>query len=202
MSKVATQTTQRSKGREALLEAAVSVIAEQGSGGATVRAVAERAGVSPGTVTYHFANADELVVAALEYGASRMLGTLEQLALDLQQTDWDTAAWTRAFCTALAADIEHNRENHLACMELQLIAARRPRLLESARRVQLGYARVARMVIQAQNPGLRGTDLDIAAVNLTALVTALVMRETVDPQPGAEKRLLLSLGVFDEADRV
>jgi AcrR family transcriptional regulator len=190
-----TQTRTRSGGREALLDAAVSVIADHGWGAVTVRAVAERAKVSPGTVTYHFGSADELLVAALEHGAGHTSAMLEQLALDLQATDWDAEAWTKAFVAALAGDVAKHRENHLACFELQLLAARRPELLDSARRIQLAYARVARMALQVH--GLSGTVLDIAAINLTALVTGLMMRELVDPQPGAEDRLLAALGQFE-----
>jgi AcrR family transcriptional regulator len=189
-------TRTRSGGRDALLDAAVAVIAEQGWGAVTVRAVAERAEVSPGTVTYHFASADELLVAALEHGASHTSRMLERLALDLQATDWDAEAWTRAFVAALTGDLATHRENHLACFELQLLAARRPELLDSARRIHIAYTRVSRIVLQQQ--GMSGAELDIAAVNLTALVTALMMREVVDPQPGAQARLLASLGVVGE----
>lgn len=189
-------TKTRTGGREVLLDAAVSVIAEQGWGGVTVRAVALQAEVSPGTVTYHFASADELLVEALEHGAGKMASMLEQLALDLQATDWAADAWTKAFVAALTGHIAEHRDNHLACFELQLLAARRPELIPSAQRIQFAYARVARMALQVH--GLSGEVLDIAAVNLTALVTGLMLRELVDPQPGAEARLLAALGQFDQ----
>lgn len=185
----------RSGGREALLDAAVTVIAEQGWGGVTVRAVAEQAQVSPGTVTYHFAAADELLVAGLEHGAGHAARMLEQLTLDLQSSVWDADTWTKALVAALAADIVVNREDHLACFELQLLAARRPALVISAQKIQLAYARVSRMALQAH--GMSGALLDVAAVNLTALVTGLMLRELVDPQPGVEARLLAALSQAD-----
>jgi AcrR family transcriptional regulator len=188
----------RTGGRDALLDAAVSVIAEQGSGGVTARAIADHAKVSPGTVTYHFATADELLVAGLEHGAGHASKMLEQLALDLQSTDWAADAWTKALVAALAGDIVVNRDNHLACFELQLLAARRPELLDSARKIQLAYLRVSRMALQAH--GMTGEILDFAAVNLTALVTGLMLRELVDPQPGAEERLLAALGQFEGSE--
>jgi AcrR family transcriptional regulator len=178
-----------------LLDATVSVVADQGWGGVTVRAVAEQAKVSPGTVTYHFASADDLLIAGLEHGASQISAMLEQLALDLQQTDWDADAWTKAMVAALAGHLSEHRDNHLACFELQLLAARRPELLPSAKRIQESYARVARMSLSVH--GLTGELLDIAAVNLTALVSGLMLRELVDPQPGAEARLLAALGQFE-----
>ncbi|MGH2905814.1 MAG: TetR/AcrR family transcriptional regulator [Solirubrobacterales bacterium] len=189
-------TRTRAGGREALLEATVGVIAEHGWGGVTVRAVAERAKVSPGTVTYHFDSADSLLVAALEFGAGQTAQMLEQLALDLQQTDWGADAWSRAFVSALAHDLEANRPNHLACFELQLLAARRPELAESAMRIRLAYFRVSRMALQAQ--GMSGPELELAAVNLTALVTGLCLSEIASPQPGIEQRLSLALGVIED----
>src|SRR5262249_33455336 len=78
---------QRTGGREALLQAAVEVIADKGVHAVTMRAVAEHADVSPGTVTYHFESADDLLVAALEFGAGNTARMLEELALDLQSTD-------------------------------------------------------------------------------------------------------------------
>jgi AcrR family transcriptional regulator len=184
-------TKTRSGGRTVLLDAAIGVIADQGWGGVTIRSVAERAGVSPGTVTYHFASADQLLVAALEHGAGQTAAMLERLALDLQNTDYDADGWTHAFVAALAGDITANRDNHLACFELQLLAARRPALVASATGIQLAYLRVARMALQVH--GLAGAELDVAAVNLTALVSGLMLHELVDPQRGAEQRLFAAL---------
>jgi AcrR family transcriptional regulator len=51
--------------RDALLAAAVALIPERGWGAVTTRAVAERAGVAPGLVHYHFASVDALLVSAV-----------------------------------------------------------------------------------------------------------------------------------------
>jgi AcrR family transcriptional regulator len=50
--------------REALCRAAVALVAERGWGGASTRLVAERAGVPPGTVHYHFASLPDLLIDA------------------------------------------------------------------------------------------------------------------------------------------
>lgn len=52
--------------RAGLLNAAISVIAEEGYGGASLRNVAKRAGCTTGAVTYYFANKDEMVTAVAE----------------------------------------------------------------------------------------------------------------------------------------
>lgn len=171
----------------------MKIAAEQGVGAVTMRAVAIAAGVSPGTVSYHFASADELLVQALEHGAMQTAGMLEQLALDLQTAGGDGESWARAFAAALAEDLEARRAQHLACFELQLMAARRPELAPTAAKIQHSYARVARMVAQAHG----APDPDVAAVGLTALVTGLVLGELVVGQPGgqagSEARLLAVL---------
>lgn len=50
--------------REALLFAAIEIIAESGPGAATVRAIADRAGVTPGLIRHYFASKDELTRTA------------------------------------------------------------------------------------------------------------------------------------------
>ena len=49
--------------RRALIDAAVRVLARDGAGGASVRAIAAEAGVSPGLVTHHFGSVDALIAA-------------------------------------------------------------------------------------------------------------------------------------------
>ncbi|WP_058592931.1 TetR/AcrR family transcriptional regulator [Leucobacter chromiiresistens] len=58
----AAKTAQR---RRDLLEATTRIIGERGLSGASVRAVAERAQVSAGSVLYHFESFDQLVEAAV-----------------------------------------------------------------------------------------------------------------------------------------
>ncbi|WP_102159649.1 TetR/AcrR family transcriptional regulator [Zhihengliuella halotolerans] len=52
--------------RDALLQAAVRVVIREGATGASVRAIAEEASVSPGSVLYYYDGVDDLVNRALE----------------------------------------------------------------------------------------------------------------------------------------
>lgn len=52
--------------RAELLKAAISVIAQEGFSGASLRKVAQRAGCTTGAVTYYFANKEEMVIAVAE----------------------------------------------------------------------------------------------------------------------------------------
>jgi TetR/AcrR family transcriptional regulator, regulator of biofilm formation and stress response len=55
------------EGREALLAAAVRVVATKGLRHLTYRAVAQEAGVTHGLVTHHFGSRDALIQSALQY---------------------------------------------------------------------------------------------------------------------------------------
>jgi AcrR family transcriptional regulator len=55
------------KRRAAILEAATEVIAREGLSGTTMERVAGRAGISPGTVTFHFARKEALLLATLDH---------------------------------------------------------------------------------------------------------------------------------------
>ncbi|MFI6519213.1 TetR/AcrR family transcriptional regulator [Spirillospora sp. NPDC050679] len=70
--------------RRRLLEAAVECLASVGWASTTVAVVAERAGVSRGAAQHHFRTREELVTAAVEYGAevrmSQMRARLNALA--------------------------------------------------------------------------------------------------------------------------
>jgi AcrR family transcriptional regulator len=61
----------------ALLKAAMSVIAEEGLATASLRKVARRAGCTTGTVTYYFANREELITALVERGFDRFDAMVE-----------------------------------------------------------------------------------------------------------------------------
>lgn len=69
--------------RRSLLDATVEVILERGWGGVTTRAVAERAGVPPGLVHYHFDSVDELRREAAVSTLSSHLDPFVDLATQL-----------------------------------------------------------------------------------------------------------------------
>lgn len=62
-----TQAERRARTRKALLEAAIELLAEAGYASVTTRAVARRAGVTPGALQHHFDGRADLVSAAAEH---------------------------------------------------------------------------------------------------------------------------------------
>ncbi|PLR20633.1 TetR family transcriptional regulator [Caulobacter zeae] len=79
--------------RRALLEAAVALAEEQGLGGITVQAVAERAGVTKGGLFHHFANKQALIDAVFDFMLEQMEETLDRLMAE----DSGHGCFTRAY---------------------------------------------------------------------------------------------------------
>ena len=63
--------------RERLLESALALFAERGYAGTSVKAIAERAGVSQGLLYVHFENKQDLLIALFERGMQDVQFTLE-----------------------------------------------------------------------------------------------------------------------------
>jgi TetR/AcrR family transcriptional regulator, transcriptional repressor of bet genes len=92
--------------REALLTAAIDIIAESGPGAATVRAIAERAGVTPGLIRHYFNSKDELSRAAYVTMMARMAAE-NKAAIDAIPGDAEPGAliaWA-GFVPAIRADM-------------------------------------------------------------------------------------------------
>ena len=74
------------KRREALILSALDLVATGGPQAATVRAIAERAGVSPGLIRHYFASKDDLTREAYRHMMTAMIQTSEAAML-LAPTD-------------------------------------------------------------------------------------------------------------------
>lgn len=108
-----------------LLAEARTLIADGGLGAVTHRSVESAAGVPHGSVTYYFGSRDGLVFALVD----RMLAECEEQVAEIARrqtagSDLDSVA------RGIAAWMDGNREMHLARLELELAAARDPRLRE------------------------------------------------------------------------
>ncbi|KSB87772.1 hypothetical protein AS593_17850 [Caulobacter vibrioides] len=80
--------------RRALLEAAVALAEEQGLGGITVQAVADRAGVTKGGLFHHFGSKQALIDAVFDFMLEQMEETLDRL---MAQDEGGYGAFTRAY---------------------------------------------------------------------------------------------------------
>ncbi|WP_324786031.1 TetR/AcrR family transcriptional regulator [Streptomyces sp. H51] len=112
------------EGREALLKAAVRVVARRGLRHLTYRAVAEEAGVTHGLVVHHFGSRDALVEESLAYAV--------RVSLSSSLLEPGTGR-PEDFVTGVPEMVEQDADGQAYQYELLLEARRRPELLPRVR---------------------------------------------------------------------
>jgi AcrR family transcriptional regulator len=128
--KPASKTLNYGQGREALLQAAVRVVADKGLRGLTFRAVSDEAGVNNTLIAHHFGSRDKMLAAALEWSVDRSIA-----GADLSEYASDTAA----FRTALLENVLSEPELAAFQYEMILEARRRPELRPIVRELYRRY---------------------------------------------------------------
>ncbi|PTX03811.1 TetR/AcrR family transcriptional regulator [Pararhodobacter aggregans] len=105
--------------RSALIEATLDLIAEGGPQAATVRAIALRAGVTPGLIRHYFATKEDLVAAAHE---TLMTGLTEASAARLDDLPDDPLARLAGFvANAVSPPVTDPRAVSLWAASMQLV---------------------------------------------------------------------------------
>ena len=140
----AIERTRRPRGerrRQAILEAALRVIAERGVANTTHRAVAVEAGVPLASTTYYFASLDELLEEALALFVREETTHLAALTERIEGLELPPLEIARLFRAELQPSV--------AQFELYLEASRRPALREVATRSIDAYAGVAEAALRA-----------------------------------------------------
>ena len=117
--------------RDRLLDSAETVLAEHGSQGLTLAAVAARAGVSKGGLLYHYASKDALITALIE----RLIASFDELVASfrLERPGWYTRAYVEATFAVLCAQDADNARRRWAVL---CAAATDPVLREPLARAQ------------------------------------------------------------------
>lgn len=134
--------------REALIKAALDLIAEKGIAGATFAEAARRAGVSPAAPYRHFRDRDELLAAVAAAGFERFAGALE--------AGWNGGAPTpqeayERMGRAYLAFARENPSDYVAMFESGLPADAHPALAQASQRA-FGVLREAADVLVASMP--------------------------------------------------
>ena len=117
-------------GKEALLRAAVAVVAAKGLRGLTYRSVAEAAGVNNTLVAHHFGSRDALIAAALDWAAEQSIS-----ASRLREA----AALGHSFTESLLELLLAEPELQVFQYEMILEARRRPELAEAVSALYENY---------------------------------------------------------------
>ncbi|MFI6317571.1 TetR/AcrR family transcriptional regulator [Nonomuraea sp. NPDC050556] len=159
--------------RQRLFDAAVALIGEAGWGNVTTRMVAERAGVAPGVVHYHFASVSDLLVAASCAYAESMLAAMGAQLAEQQDVDGGID-WLLAMMSEYAG----SDPAALLIVEMYLASGRLPEL-----RDRLGaMVRTFRAVVAAWLRARGHTDgADATATVLAAAVDGLILQYSLDP---------------------
>lgn len=155
-------------GREALLRATVTVVADGGLRALTYRAVAAQAGVSHGLVRHHFGTRDQLIAEAMEAAINESLHLSNMLAGSL------TPETFAAGIETLAAD---DTPNQAFQYELLLESRRRPEL----RPLAAYHYRAYREAISRQLERLGVRDAELTELIWFAL-DGIVFKQLVVPE--------------------
>lgn len=105
--------------RAALLDAAISVVADNGSGALTHRAVASTAQVSLASVTYHFASIEELRTSTFE----RALGVLDDELTRAAQDGGTLERMPRVYANYVVALLTEHRQATMTVNEMIVAAS-------------------------------------------------------------------------------
>ena len=121
-SPVGTTLSKYGTGKDALLRAAVGVVAAKGLRGLTYRSVAEAAGVNNSLVAHHFGSRDALIAAALDWATEQSI-TASKLR--------EAAALGHSFTESLLELLLAEPELQVFQYEMILEARRRPELADA-----------------------------------------------------------------------
>jgi DNA-binding transcriptional regulator YbjK len=158
--------------RDAIIEAAASVLRESGPNALTHRAVAAEAGVPLAATTYYFASKEELLVEGLAAAAGAEVARLTQLAdaLDQAIAAGDDPAATIA--QLLAGGLAAEYASVATKFEVYLAAYRRPSLRPACE----GWIRAFRALAERAMARAGAADPERAGSLLVGAVDGLLMR--------------------------
>jgi DNA-binding transcriptional regulator YbjK len=176
--------------RERILRTTLDLIGREGIAAVTNRRVAGAAGVSLGSLTYHFESQLDLVRESLMLFVGEEVERLEGIAADLRSR--------RPSAEQVATEVERivrespNRMQQLAETELHLRAARDPELRDASRRCFEAYEHVA----EAGLAKLRVPNADRHARSIVAMMYGLALRRlgTGEEDPTGLAEALLTIG--------
>ncbi|WP_320671293.1 TetR/AcrR family transcriptional regulator [Patulibacter defluvii] len=140
--------------RERVLRAALRLIGSEGIGAVSHRQVAGEAGVSLGTLTYHFRDRDELLRESLRLFVGEEVARLEAIGRGLRTGELGLADLPGMVGAAMAgaADVAVT----VAQFELYLHATRDPQLRDAVAESRAAYERLARealILLDVPDPG-------------------------------------------------
>jgi AcrR family transcriptional regulator len=161
----------RGEGREALLDAAIRVVAATGLRGLTIRSVSAEAGVTHGLVRHHFGSRGGLVDETVRHAA--------RISVDASALEPGTGS-VEDMASHLGELVQEQAELQAFQFELLLEARRRAELLPHMQEVYDDY--IAATQRELERAGL-GDDIALARAVFAAF-DGLVLQQVVFGRPG------------------
>ena len=174
--------------RTAILDAALDVVARDGTGAVTHRAVARLARVPLASTTYYFASRDDLLLEAFRHLTARRMAAYDAAAAVLParlSAEVAAAGWAHVLAELLLDE----PAAVVAEFEMHLEARRRSQLREI--HAQWEARAMTYFTAGMKAIGSRKPETDAALV--LAVLTGLEIGEIVNPTPNAERELLAPL---------
>lgn len=169
--------------RTELLEAAIEVIAEDGVRGATHRSIAARAGMPPSTTSYFFPSLDELIAAALQVVADRIVTRVDGVISQIDEAGLGPAESIERFVELM---LSGPPVDNVAQFEIYLECARRPELQASAHQIMAGIERGAEAALRT----LGTTRAAERAPMVVAMLDGFALHQRAWPRGEADRRAL------------
>jgi DNA-binding transcriptional regulator YbjK len=154
--------------RDRIIDACLDVIAESGVAGASHRRVAAAAGVPLGSMTYHFAGMDELLVEAFTRFARSVSDQFEQRMT--AATDIESAR--RAVADLITRDVFGSQRDLVLTHELYTLASREP-----------AYRVITNAWMTRSRAALERHFDPVTAQMLDALIEGLTIHRALDIKP-------------------
>jgi AcrR family transcriptional regulator len=181
-----------------IMRAVLRVIGSEGIGGVTNRRIAQEAGVSLGSITYHFETKEEMLRKSLALFVREETERLTDLAIDGQRLGVSQEQ-AMAMVERVAESITFGPEQ-IGAVELFVHAGRDPEMREYARFCFEAYENVAHTILK----GLGIDDPDPLVGPVVALIAGLQLRRLATGTPGntgIADSLLMLLDRFLPTDR-
>ncbi|MEU4704577.1 TetR/AcrR family transcriptional regulator [Nonomuraea dietziae] len=169
--------------REQVAEAVFRVVRRDGLEQASLRNVAEEAGLAIGSVRHYFAGHSELMVFAMQAMNERVVRRLLEHVEKLETTD-DRLPLVESMLAELLPLDERRREEATIWLAFATAARTRPELRPHAEESYDGLRRLVFKVLDGARRSARlreGTDLAVEVERLCALIDGLTVHAVLHP---------------------
>ena len=193
MAGVAVRAEASKRVQDAIVAAAVQVVASEGVAAVTHRRLAAEAGVALSSTTWHFAKKTDILMAALRWTASHEVARIAEIADRMGGADFDPAAWSDELADWLIGQVTTEREIAVALYRLQIELLGVPGARDVHREWGRGLRALGDRAIEHSDTSDVDIRLVVAALDGLRLSVILAGEEDVEWLRAAVRRQLKSL---------